>query len=313
MKNSDWSRREVLQAGAAGVALSALSASPRAESAEAAPEWIDAHSHIWTRDVARFPLAAGATLADLDPPSFTTEELLATAAREKVGRVVLIAHTKFYAYDNAYLIDAAARHPGKFSIVAAVDDLRPHPDVEMKRLKPQHVRGFRITSWARKAKWLDGPGMEAMWRCGAAERQAMCCLIDPWALPSVAKMCERFHETPVVIDHFARIGVDGQIRDEDLRQLCALARFERTYVKVSAFYALGRKQPPYDDLIPMIRRVYDAFGPQRLMWASDAPYQIVAPHTYRASLELVRDRLAFLSAGDREWLLRKTAERVYFG
>ena len=30
------------------------------------------------------------------------------------------------------------------------------------------------------------------------------------------------------------------------------------------------------------------------------------------SIALVRDRLGFLSDGDRQWLLRKTAEQVYF-
>lgn len=42
------------------------------------------------------------------------------------------------------------------------------------------------------------------------------------------------------------------------------------------------------------------------------PYQLVSPHTYRASIALVRDRLDGLSEDDREWLLRKTAERVFF-
>jgi hypothetical protein len=48
------------------------------------------------------------------------------------------------------------------------------------------------------------------------------------------------------------------------------------------------------------------------MWASDAPYQVGPGHSYKASIDLVRDRLDGLSAGDREWLLRKTAERVFF-
>jgi predicted TIM-barrel fold metal-dependent hydrolase len=140
----------------------------------------------------------------------------------------------------------------------------------------------------------------------------MCCLIDPPDLPSVARMCQRYPDTTVVIDHFARIGVDGVIRDDHVGQLCRLARFANTYVKVSAFYALGKKEPPYLDLIPMIRRVFDAFGPRRLMWASDCPYQVQPPHTYRASIALVRDHLDFLSGDDRQWLLRKTAESVYF-
>jgi predicted TIM-barrel fold metal-dependent hydrolase len=115
-----------------------------------------------------------------------------------------------------------------------------------------------------------------------------------------------------VIDHFARIGVDGTIRDRDLAALCRLARHPKTFVKLSAFYALGAKKSPYLDLVPMIRRLLDAFGPERLMWATDCPYQVQEDHTYADSIALVRDRLEDLSEGDRQWLLRKTAEKVFF-
>jgi predicted TIM-barrel fold metal-dependent hydrolase len=62
----------------------------------------------------------------------------------------------------------------------------------------------------------------------------------------------------------------------------------------------------------MIRRLLDAFGPQRLMWATDCPYQVQGGQTYEDSISLIRDRLDFLSDGDREWILRKTAERLFF-
>jgi predicted TIM-barrel fold metal-dependent hydrolase len=125
-------------------------------------------------------------------------------------------------------------------------------------------------------------------------------------------MCSKFPDTPVVIDHFARIGVDGKIRDEQVKQLCALAKFKNTYLKVSAFYALGKKQRPYTDLIPMIRRTYDAFGPKRLMWGSDSPYQLDGENTYEASIDLVRKGLKFLTDSDRQSLLRDTANKVFF-
>ena len=51
------------------------------------------------------------------------------------------------------------------------------------------------------------------------------------------------------------------------------------------------------------------------MWASDAPYQAPggeSPHTYASSIGLIRDRLPSLSAGDRQNLLTKTAQRVFF-
>jgi predicted TIM-barrel fold metal-dependent hydrolase len=125
-------------------------------------------------------------------------------------------------------------------------------------------------------------------------------------------MCERHPDSSVVIDHFARIGVDGQFHEEDLKNLCRLARHKYATVKISAYYALGQKKPPHLELIPMIKRLYDTFGPQRLMWASDSPYQIQGVNNYKASISLVRDKLDFVSKEDREWLLRKTAEKVFF-
>jgi predicted TIM-barrel fold metal-dependent hydrolase len=272
---------------------------------------IDAHSHVWSSDTAKWPLVNGQTKADLKPASFTPEELFKLAEPVGVGRVVLIQHSVYHLFDNSYLIDCAKGMPGRFSIVGMIDDTKPHPDVKLKELLPLGVRGLRITPRVGGEKWLDGDGMAALWKGGAENGQAMCCLIDAKDLPGVAAMCKKFPHTPVVIDHFARIGVDGTIRDAEVAALCDLAKHKMVSVKLSAYYALGKKQPPHDELLPMIRRVIDAYGVERCMWASDAPYQVEAPNTYAASIALIRDKLD-ASAGDKEWLLRKTAEKVFF-
>ena len=76
-------------------------------------------------------------------------------------------------------------------------------------------------------------------------------------------------------------------------------------VKVGAFYALGKKKPPYTDLAPLIQKVVKAFGAKRCMWESDCPFQVAGEHTYQDSVDLVRDRLDFLSDEDKDWLLRR--------
>ncbi len=55
-------------------------------------------------------------------------------------------------------------------------------------------------------------------------------------------------------------------------------------VKLSAFYALGRKRAPYTDLAPLIQHLFEAFGPKRLMWASDSPFQVQDGHRYAPSI-----------------------------
>ncbi len=306
-------RRAALAAGTAALGAVMTRHAPAAD--EALP-WIDAHSHIWPPEVDKFPLAPGKTKKDLDPPSFTDEELLKLARPEGVGRVVLIQHSVYHLWDNAYLLDAVRRHPKTFRVQGMVDDHKPDPGAAMKKLLPLGVTGFRITPFVRKKdeqpKWLETAGMGEMWKTGSKTRQAMCLLINPSDLPATDAMCEKHPDTPVVIDHFARIGADGEIRDEDVKALCKLAKYKHTSVKLSAFYALGKKKPPHDELVPMIRRLLEAFGPKRLMWASDSPYQVQGANTYKASIALVRDRLDSLSKQDREWLLAKTAEAVFF-
>ena len=273
--------------------------------------YIDAHSHIWTPDTAHYPLAAGFRRAIMQPPSFTVEELKEQMKTAGVNRVVLI-QMSFYGYDNDYMLDTIERFPGQFVGVAVIDQNDPNPEIRMGRLEKQGVTGFRIYPKDQPVeRWLDNEGLRKMFAFGARRRLNMCCLIDTDALPALDKTCREFPETPVVIDHLCRIGVDGTIRDADVQALCDMAQHKNVTVKLSAFYALGKKTPPYTDLAPMIKRVYEAYGPQRLMWATDCPFQVV-DQTYVESIDLIRKHLDFLTADDREWILRKTAERVFF-
>ena len=314
--NRTLRRRDLLGAGACGLALLGAGRAPAGDPQQpqaGSPTGgsIDAHVHVWTPDTKSYPLAAGFNKDRMRPPSFTPEELFAHARPCGVTRVVLI-QMSFYGNDNSYMLDMMARHKGVFSGVARIDQ-EDKPRQAMRKLAARGVRGFRVTAAGRPPdRWLEGDGPAAMWRCGADEGLAICPLIDPEFLPSLDRMCRKWPKTPVVIDHLARIGIDGRIRQKDLDNLCRLARHKGVCVKVSAFYALGKKEAPYLDLGPMIRRVLSAFGRERLMWASDSPFQVQPPHTYQAAIDLVRRGLDFLSEADRGWLLRKTAGRVFF-
>jgi predicted TIM-barrel fold metal-dependent hydrolase len=219
----------------------------------------------------------------------------------------------FYKYDNRYMLDMMARHPGIFSGVAIVDESGADVRASMKTLVAQGVRGFRIYTDKEKAEaWSQSDGMKQMWTYAADAGLSMCLLANPDALPAVQRMCKSYPRTRVVLDHFARVGIKGEIPPSDLDNLCRLAEFEHTYVKTSAFYALGAKKAPYTDLAPMILRLRESYGSKRLMWASDCPFQVQEGHTYANSSALIRDRLGFLTAEDKKWMLRKTAEKVFF-
>jgi predicted TIM-barrel fold metal-dependent hydrolase len=273
--------------------------------------FIDAHVHVWTNDFKQYPLADNITVAQMSPPTFFPDDILRLAKPSGVNRIVLI-QMSYYRFDNKYMLDVIRKQPKVFRGVAIVDWNATDPSGRMKELAKHGVRGFRISPRGTPPdQWLETPGLQEMFRSGATNNLAMCPLIDPSALPALNRQCEKHRETPVVIDHISRIGAGGPIRESDIDELCKLAKYPRVKVKLSAFYALGAKQPPHLDLIPMIRRVYDSFGPRRLMWASDCPFQTVKER-YEDSISLVRDRLDFLSAEDKTWILWRTAEESFF-
>jgi predicted TIM-barrel fold metal-dependent hydrolase len=302
---------------------------------EASMNYIDAHIHVWTDDTTHYPLGAGWRPEDMEPRRFTPEDWFRHARPAGVNRAVLIQMSYYYpregadpaavrehatsrngdGFDNRYMLDMMGLHRDVFAGTAVIDPLAAEPDRRMAELARQRVRAFRIhprLSRQPAARWLQPEGYATLFATGARLNVAMSCLIDPDGLPELDRMCRRYPDTPVIIDHLSRIGADGTVRDRDVDALCAMAEHRRVLVKVGAFYALGRRRAPHLDLAPMIERVVRAFGPRRCMWESDCPFQVAGEHTYRDSIDLVRTRLTFLSDEDRDWLLRRTAEAFFF-
>lgn len=321
-------RRDCLKSAAAATATAlagcvpkeARSVSPASEVSEV-PEgkkpagYIDAHVHVWTPETDRYPLAPGYKKESMFPVSFTPEQLFAHATPSHVDRINLI-QMSFYGCDNAYMLDVIERHPGTFVGTGIVDPLGSDPGAEMVTLAQRTCRAFRIHPGLSKQppeRWLQPAGYEKMFAAGAKHRLALSALIDPRALPELDRMCAKHPDTPVIIDHLCRIGVSDKtpINEENMAALVNMARHKNVYVKVGAFYALGKKTPPYLDLLPMIRRVVDAFSPARCMWETDCPFQVVK-HRYDDSLALIRDHADFLSPGDKDAILRTTAEKLLF-
>lgn len=281
--------------------------------------FIDAHVHVWTDDTIHYPLAHGFKPDDMKPKRFTPEDLFKHTKPAGVDRINLI-QMSYYGFDNRYMLDMIALHKNVFCGTAVIDPATDAPDRLMGELAKKGVRAFRIypglergikSNEGKGENWLRAAGYDKMFAAAAKNNQAISCLINPDALPEVDRMCRKYPGAPVIVDHLCRIGADGTIRERDATALCDLAKHKKVLVKLGAFYALGEKKPPYTDLGPFIRKVIRAFGVERCMWESDCPFQVVE-HKYADSIELIRNKLDFLNADEKEWLLRQTAETFFF-
>jgi predicted TIM-barrel fold metal-dependent hydrolase len=286
---------------------------------------VDAHVHVWSPDTAAYPLAPGFTVDDLWLPSFTPEDHFRLS--RPVGRVRMnLVQMTWYGLDHSYILDLVASDPETYAatgIVPAVTDVSlGSPDRAMKALAAKGIRAFRVRGGSARpaprgeVRWMDHEGYEMMFVAGAEENLALSFLMGPQDIPELDRMCGRFPETPVIVDHVGGVRVrDGQLARDDLAALCSLARHRKIMVKLGPVHALGNGESPFIDILEMVERIVDAFGPERCMWESDCggPVQMKDPSgDYEASVSLIRDRADFLSSTDREQILAGTAYGFFF-
>jgi L-fuconolactonase len=286
----DLSRRTFLAAAAAGPFLMDY-------------RIIDPHVHVWKHNP-EFPFAAGARVPDRDA---TPETLLDLMKANGVSKTVII-QVIHYKYDNRFLAAVLKRFPGTFQGVCRVDPLDAAAPDHLSRLIAEGFRGVRLSpSGDASGDWFRSALMPPLWKRCAELKVPMTVLAPITRMPDVAALLEKLPDLTVVIDHMADCPID---KPEELEKLIALKRYPNLFVKISHTWSISKQPYPWPDAQQFVKRLYDAYGPQRLMWATDWP--IVESHsTYARALSVVRDEMHFLNADDKQWMLSRTVERVW--
>ncbi len=266
---------------------------------------VDPHVHAWKRDP-RYPWAKETT----NPPAEDAlpETLLDLMAANGVSHTVIV-HVIHYRWDNRYARDVVRQYPQKFVGVCRVNPENPGAPDDLTRLvREDGFRGVRLSPAGGPAgDWIRGPLMPPLWRRAQDLKIPMTVLTSTTRLPNVAPLIERHADLDVVIDHMADCPAD---QPGELKKLLDLARFPRVYVKVSHTWSISKQAYPYSDSLEQVRKIYDVFGPRRLMWGTDWP--LVERHCgYARALALVRDEMKFLSEEDKRWMLGRTVERLW--
>ncbi|MBM3263910.1 MAG: amidohydrolase family protein [candidate division Zixibacteria bacterium] len=266
---------------------------------------IDPHVHIWINDP-KFPWPAENTSPPTD--NRTAEMLLDHMNRYGVEKTVLV-QVIHYRWDNSYTAHAMKTYPDRFTGVCRINPHDPAAPDHLSQWVEEHgFQGVRLSPGADPSgDWFKGPLMPFVFQRATDLKIPLLLLTQPGRLPDLSRLLDRFPDLDVCVDHMADAHPDDA---EGVQKLLDLARYPRVFVKISHTWSISKQEYPWRDTHDMVHRVYDTFGADRIMWGTDWPV-CLGRAVYGQTLAVVRDEMTFFSKDDLEWVLGKTALRLW--
>jgi predicted TIM-barrel fold metal-dependent hydrolase len=245
-------------------------------SAPSGPGLIESHIHLFAGDLARFPYNAASYAPHPEP----VEEYVKYVPHAHIAHAVIV-HPEPYQDDHRYLEYAFAHEPlpGFFKGTGLFDPIDPETPQRMQMLvrrNPGRIVALRIhethaagtpstTGGLIRDRDLRDPQMAVTWRAAHELGLAIQVHCIPYYAAAIGELASKFPQTPVIIDHLAR---PGEGTPEEYKEVLKLAGIPRVYMKYTKTgVASASKQPfPHQDAKPLVRRVYQAFGPDKIIW-----------------------------------------------
>jgi predicted TIM-barrel fold metal-dependent hydrolase len=297
----------------------------------------DTHAHLIASDWERYPpraLSADLPTPPRAPYTVTVEALVAMMNAQGVAEACLVQRGHVYGYDNSYIVDSAAKYPGRLHPVVILDPQDPATPARYRELvTDHHVRGFRMAvslPWILDTGWLCSPVAMKVWESCARLGTPVTLILFmnqlPYLLPLVKILARQFPDLPILLDHGAmpygmtqyevmlaeeagepivmppppHFGIDRTIEMlEDARNV----HFKITEINMERLAKSGRRAAH------LVRRMVDSFGPERLMWGSDIGQSML--WSYAEKAEMARAAAAFLTDEEARGFLHDNAARVY--
>ena len=268
---------------------------------------IDSQVHIWAPETPEKPWDRVDAAKPHRPDPLGHEELLREMDGAGVARAVLVPPT-WEADRNDTSLEAARLHPERFAVMGRLTLDDPESRERMAAWKDQPgMLGIRLTFHrGRYRNWLEDDTIDWFWE--AAERYDVPVMaLAPHALPKLGEIAARHPGLRLCIDH---MGLNSSLIGKPLAPIVdgvvKLAALPNVAVKASALPCYSTESYPYPSLHAQIRRVVDAFGPERVFWGTDLSH---LPCPYRMALTLFTEELDNLTADEKEWILGRGIAR----
>jgi predicted TIM-barrel fold metal-dependent hydrolase len=165
------------------------------------------------------------------------------------------------------------------------------------------MMGLRLNINQHKASVAEGK-TDWLWPEAERTRTPLMLSVTTDLFPEVAKIAAKYPGLRLAIDHLAMVrGKKDAAASVNLPHVLALAKWPNVSAKCSALPSYSSESYPYLGLHETIRRVYDAFGPERMFWGTDLTR---LPCTYRQAITLFTEELPWLTTADLEWIMGRS-------
>jgi len=262
---------------------------------------VDSQIHLWPANTPDRPWVAGAQPQLPEP--FTIERVVPMIDGGGVDRVVIVPPT-LEGERIDYAQEAVRRYPGRFAIMARIALDKPDRAQRLPTWKDQPgVLGVRLNFNRELGAWLTNGTADWFWP--AAEKAGLPVMfLTTGQTHLFDRIAERHPGLTLIVDHMGATSeaVKANTLADAIAQSAALAKYPNVSVKLSASPLFSSEPYPFRDMTPHIRRLFDAYGPQRCYWGTDVTNSL-AKATYRQRVTHFTEELDFLSEDDKDWIM----------
>jgi predicted TIM-barrel fold metal-dependent hydrolase len=275
--------------------------------------YVDIHPHVISDDEGRYPpapLFGKRSDWSQERPS-TVKTLIAQMDAAGVDKAAVVHSSTTYGFDNSYVVDACNAYPDRLIAVGSVDLLAPDAVDTIRSWVDKGLAGLRVFTGGSTKEFdpseLDDPRAYPGWELLGELGLTMCIQTGPVGLPAVVALARRFPNVPIILDHLGRPDVTDGPPYAAAQSLFDLAPVTSIYLKLTP-RIMGDSTKGDATPETLFPKIVKAFGANRLAWGSNYP---TSPGTLAEIRATAEDRLAALSAEDRDWIFAKTAQSLY--
>jgi L-fuconolactonase len=137
--------------------------------------------------------------------------------------------------------------------------------------------------------------------------------VPPDQLDRAAALVDRAPGTGYILDHCGNISLTSPPADIERwkRSMADVAKREQVVCKVSGFITNARgHKPTHDEIAGVVNHVYECFGPDRVIFASDWPVCTLAM-SLQEWITTLQEVVAGRSAAEQRQLFHDNAVRIY--